>query len=112
MLASTFQNSLSRGRVHEFCSRENVSYAVTVLKINCLLEFYVFFKTTSMFNPSVDVPTPDVRYQAPDLCAGMTRSELSPTCLNSDNVSGAPPVVAASLLLVGLAAVLLSMIVM
>ena len=27
MLASTLQNSLSNGRVYEFCLRENVSYA-------------------------------------------------------------------------------------
>jgi len=56
-----------------------------------------------------------MRYQPPDVCAGMPKGQLSPTCLKNgdpadDNTSGATPVAAASYTLLCLAIVLLSMI--
>ncbi len=61
------------------------------------------------------MPQPDVRYQPPDVCNGVTSGQLAPMCLKDGddaNVSGTPPVASASLLLVSVVALLLGVVAM
>ena len=70
---------------------------------------------TNSTQRSIPMPRPDVQYQPPDVCTGVTSGQLAPMCLKDGddaNISGTPPVASASLLLVTGVALLLGVVAM